>query len=76
MPFADYAAIRDFTLPIVNNSLRIKYLGIVKQKALFIAFVFIYALIAPCQYCSGQESSRDPIYSNGATKDIYATTYG
>ena len=30
-----------------------------KKKALFIVFVFICALIAPYQYCSGQESSRD-----------------
>ncbi len=28
-------------------------------RALFIVFVFICALIAPYQYCSGQESSRD-----------------
>jgi CubicO group peptidase (beta-lactamase class C family) len=30
-----------------------------KQKALFIGFIFICVLIAPYQYCSGQESSRD-----------------
>jgi len=30
-----------------------------KIKALFIVFVFIWALIVPYQYCSGQGSSRD-----------------
>jgi CubicO group peptidase (beta-lactamase class C family) len=30
-----------------------------KEKAFFIVSMFIYALIAPCQYCSGQESARD-----------------
>jgi CubicO group peptidase (beta-lactamase class C family) len=70
---ADYAPIGDFTLPIVNNSLRINYLGCMTIKALCILSVFICALIAPGQYCSGQESSRDSIliteFGNRLTND-------
>ena len=45
-----------------------------KIKALFIVFVFIWALIVPYQYCSGQVSSRDSIviaeFGNRLSSDI------
>jgi len=46
-------------LSVCDDSIRVIYLSIMKIKALFIVFEFICALIVPCQYCSGQESSRD-----------------